>query len=50
MDAIVVDSKQVAADCIKYLKDQRIGTCQFIPLNNINVKSPPDRFRTLGNF
>ena len=25
MDAIVVESKQVAADCIRYLKDQRIG-------------------------
>jgi len=25
MDAIVVESKQVASDCIRYLKDQRIG-------------------------
>ena len=25
MDAIVVENKQVASDCIRYLKDQRIG-------------------------
>ena len=32
MDAIVVESKQVAADCIRYLKDQRIGIllCQLL--------------------
>jgi structural maintenance of chromosome 1 len=27
MDAIVVDTKQVATECIRYLKDQRVGTC-----------------------
>ena len=32
MDAIVVDSKAVAAECINYLKDQRVGSCLFLPL------------------
>lgn len=49
MDAIVVDSKQIAAECIKYLKDQRIGSCVFLPLNNLSVNLPPDRLRNLGN-
>lgn len=35
MDAIVVSSRQVAADCIAYLKAQRIGSCAFLPLDNI---------------
>jgi structural maintenance of chromosome 1 len=49
MDAIVVDSKQVAADCIRYLKDQRIGTCSFLPLDNISPKPVQERLRGLGS-
>jgi structural maintenance of chromosome 1 len=49
MDAIVVDTKQVAADCIRYLKDQRIGTCVFLPLDNISSKPIPERLRGLGD-
>lgn len=48
MDAIIVDNKQVAADCIRYLKDQRVGTCSFLPLDNISAKPPPERLRTLA--
>lgn len=49
MDAVVVDTKQVAAECIRYLKDQRIGTCSFLPLDNIVNKPVPDRLRSLGS-
>jgi structural maintenance of chromosome 1 len=49
MDAIVVDSKQIAADCIRYLKDQRVCTCLVLPLDNISYTPVPDRLRTLGN-
>lgn len=48
MDAIVVDSKQVASECINYLKDQRIGTCAFLPLDNLKIKPIPERLRNLG--
>jgi structural maintenance of chromosome 1 len=48
MDAIVVETKQVATECIRYLKDQRIGTCSFLPLDNITNKPVPDRLRSLG--
>lgn len=49
MDAIVVDTKQVATDCMRYLKDQRVGTCLFLPLDNISVKPIPERYRTFGS-
>ena len=48
MDAVVVDSRTVAADCIRYLKDQRVGSCLFLPLDNISVKAIPERLRGLG--
>lgn len=37
MDAIVVDTKQTGFDCIKYLREQRIGTATFLPLDNLQV-------------
>ncbi len=48
MDAIVVSTKQVATECIAYLKDQRIGTCTFLPLDSIVVKPLSERLRMLG--
>jgi structural maintenance of chromosome 1 len=50
LDAIIVETKQVAAECIRYLKDQRIGTCIFLPLDNMdaNAKGIPDRLRLLA--
>jgi len=39
MDAIVVDTKRTAFDCIKYLRDQRIGTATFLPLDSLQVPS-----------
>lgn len=49
MDAVVVASKQVASDCIAYLKDQRVGTCVFLPLDSLTVKPLPERMRMLGS-
>ena len=48
MDAVIVDTKHTATECIRYLKDQRIGTCSFLPLDNIFPKDIPDRLRGLG--
>jgi structural maintenance of chromosome 1 len=49
MDAIVVDTKQVASECIRYLKEHRIGTCSFLPLDNINPKDIPEWLRSLSS-
>ena len=39
MDAIVVDTKQTGFDCIKYLREQRVGVATFLPLDSLQV--PP---------
>lgn len=39
MDSIVVDTKRTAFDCIKYLRDQRIGTATFLPLDSLQTPS-----------
>ena len=50
MDAIVVDNKRTAFDCIKYLRDQRIGTATFLPLDSLQVPSPEstERLRAMA--
>jgi len=40
MDAIVVESKAVAKECIEYLREQRVGTATFLPLDNVQVPRP----------
>lgn len=37
MHYIVVDDDESAAECIKYLKDQKLGSASFIPLNKIKA-------------
>ncbi len=49
MDAIVVDTKQVCISCIQYMRDQRVGTASFIPLDSIQVKPVMERLRRLGS-
>jgi structural maintenance of chromosome 1 len=39
MDAIVVDTQQTALDCIQYLREQRIGTATFLPLDHLQIPS-----------
>ncbi len=49
MDAIVVDTKQACINCIQYMRDQRVGTASFIPLDSIQVKPVMERLRGLGS-
>ncbi len=35
MNQIVVENDQVAAECIRFLKENKLGTASFIPLNKI---------------
>ena len=49
MDAVVVATEQVAMDCVKYLKQQRLAPATFIPLDTIQVKPVTDEHRRLPN-
>lgn len=40
MQAVVVDNDQVAADCISYLKKQRLGRVTFLPLSKMMGGKP----------
>lgn len=48
MDAIVVDTKQTAFECIKYLREQRVGTATFLPLDHLQIPNSDttDRLRS----
>ena len=48
MDAVVTDTDRTAHDCVQYLKDQRVGTMNFIPLNSVRGKDVTDAHRVLG--
>eukprot|EP00934_Nitzschia_sp_Nitz4_P000499 Nitzschia sp. Nitz4//scaffold170_size48074//10924//15000//NITZ4_007103-RA/size48074-augustus-gene-0.32-mRNA-1//-1//CDS//3329538634//499//frame0 len=39
MDAIVVDTKNTGIECIRYLREQRVGTATFLPLDSLQVPS-----------
>lgn len=43
MDAVVVDTKQTAFECISYLRDNKKGVATFLPLDSLQV---PDREST----
>jgi structural maintenance of chromosome 1 len=47
MESIVVADKDVATDCMKYMKEQRIGVATFIPLDSIRVTVSYDPLRLL---
>tara|TARA_Y100000310_G_scaffold28368_1_gene27005 strand:- start:4140 stop:8102 length:3963 start_codon:yes stop_codon:yes gene_type:complete len=49
LKSIVVDSDKVAADCIKYLKEKRLGTATFLPLNKIKPRDLPHDANKLTN-
>ena len=38
MHHLVVDSDKIAADCIQYLKSNKLGTASFVPLNKIRYQ------------
>ena len=39
MDAIVVDTSSTGHDCIRYLREQRVGTATFLPLDKLQANS-----------
>lgn len=39
MDAIVVDTRNTGIECIRYLREQRVGTATFLPLDSLQVPS-----------
>ena len=49
MDAVVVDTKQTAFECIQYLREQRVGTAVFLPLDSLITPAPysAERLRSL---
>jgi structural maintenance of chromosome 1 len=48
MDAIVVDTKQTGFECIKYLRDHRVGVAMFLPLDSLQIPSPESTERLRG--
>ena len=50
MDAIVVDTKKTAFECIKYMRDHRIGTATFLPLDSLQIPAPEstERIRAMA--
>ena len=48
MDAIIVQDEKTAMECIQYLKEQRVGSATFIPLDKIKVKPINEKCRLLG--
>jgi structural maintenance of chromosome 1 len=47
LEAIVVDDQHTAIQCIQYLREQRVGTATFLPLNSLVVPTINDRLRNL---
>ncbi|EME26732.1 structural maintenance of chromosome (SMC ATPase family) [Galdieria sulphuraria] len=48
LDAVVVDNSQTGAECISYLKQQRLGSMLFLPLADIRPKPIQEDLRRLG--
>jgi chromosome segregation protein len=48
LNAVVVENDQVAVRCINYLKDNRLGTALFLPLNRLNVFTNATNQKTLS--
>ncbi|MBU2561158.1 MAG: chromosome segregation protein SMC [Nanoarchaeota archaeon] len=45
--SIVVENDKVAADCIAYLKSNRLGIATFLPINKIKAKPEPQNIPSL---
>ena len=45
--SIVVDNDKLAADLIRYLKENKLGTATFLPLNKINPKETSEDAKKL---
>lgn len=49
LDALVVNDYKTGQDCMKFLRESRLRTGSFIPVDKIRVKPINERFRSLGN-
>ena len=49
VNSVVVENDKVAAECIKYLKKNKLGTVTFLPLNKIKPKSIEEAKEFLDN-
>lgn len=49
MDSIVVNDESTALECIRYMREQRLGVATFLPLDTIKAFSPNDKLRALKN-
>ncbi|MCM2325279.1 MAG: chromosome segregation protein SMC [Candidatus Woesearchaeota archaeon] len=47
--SIVVDSDKVAADCIRYLKQNKFGSASFLPLNKMRASAPDASIAKIQN-
>lgn len=47
-DAVVVDTAHTASECIQYLREQRLGRMDFLPLDSIRPKKLDESLRELG--
>lgn len=45
---VVVETEKTAMECLGYMKEQRLGTATFIPLDKIKVKPVSEKLRMLG--
>lgn len=49
MDAVIVDTKATAIECIKYMREQRAGIATFLPLDSLNTVPINENLRNLDN-
>ena len=47
LDAIVVQDKATAYECIRYLREQRVGIATFLPLDSLKIPSNTERIRAI---
>jgi hypothetical protein len=50
LDAVVVEDERTARECVQYLKEQRVGTCTFLPLDSIKVKPIDEKLRATSGI
>ena len=48
VDAVVVETRGAAMECVRYLRDQRLPAMTFLPLDGLRDQRPDERLRALG--
>ncbi|EFC49743.1 structural maintenance of chromosome 1, partial [Naegleria gruberi] len=49
LNSIVCETEKTALECIKYLKEQRLGSCTFIPIDSVKAKKVNEKLRKIPN-